>query len=206
MTDLSKVSPRAEPGRFSGKFGAELARKSLHLLIALVPALAALNRSNTALLLMGGILFYTWAEGMRFLGFSLPVISRVTAAVLRKRELGRFALAPVTLGLGALLALLIFPPNVAAAAIYALAFGDSVSSLVGKSLGRIRPAFLAGKSIEGSIACFTTSTLAAFLVFKNWKTALIVGVASMLVDALPLREFDNLLLPLAAGLGACLWR
>ena len=187
---------------FSGKLFAELIRKGIHLLIALVPSLAAVDRSNTALLLMGGVLFYTGAESLRFLGFSPPFVSSVTEAVLRQREQGRFALAPITLGLGALLALLIFPPLSAAAAIYALAFGDSVSSLVGKSLGRLRPAFLAGKSIEGSLACFTVSTLAAFLVFRDWKTALAVGLASMFVDALPLREFDNLFLPLAAGLAS----
>ena len=155
---------------------------------------------------MGGTLFYTWAESLRFLGFFPPLISSVTKAVLRKREQGRFAMAPITLGLGALLALLIFPPTVAAAAIYALAFGDSVSSLVGKFLASLRPAFLAGKSIEGSAACFTASTLAAFLVFGEWKIALAVGFASMTIDALPLRELDNIFLPLAAGLAALAFR
>ena len=202
MTDFAKASPRAVGAFPLGKPGSELARKGIHILIAIVPALAALDKSNTALLLMVGILFYTWAESMRFLGFPLPVISSVTAAVLRKREQGCFVLTPITLGLGALLALLIFPPPIAAAAIYALAFGDSVSSLVGKFLGRLRPAFLKGKSIEGSLACFTVTTLAGFLVFKDLKTALAMGLASTLVDALPLKDFDNLLIPLAAGLAA----
>ena len=181
---------------------AELGRKGIHLLIALVPYLAALDLSHTALLLMVGILFYTWAESMRFLGFSPPLISFITEAVLRKREEGQFALAPVTLGLGALLSLLIFPPPVAAAAIYVLAFGDSASTLVGKFLGRLRPAFLAGKSIEGSAACFLASALAVFFVFREWKTALAVGLVSTLVDALPVGELDNLFLPMATGLCA----
>ena len=185
---------------------AELARKGIHVLIAVVPGLASLSLSNTALLLMVGTLFYTLAESMRFLGFSLPMISPLTEAVLRKREQGHFALAPVTLGLGALLALLLFPAPVAAAAIYALAFGDSASSLVGKSLGRMRPAFLKGKSLEGSLACVITSFFAAFFVFREWKTALAVGLASLLIDALPLREYDNLFLPLAAGLAALIFQ
>ena len=194
--------PRTGSKFLRGEFAAELARKGIHLLIALVPSLAAISRSNTALLLMGGILFYTWAEGMRFLGFSPPLISSVTAAVLRKREQGRFALGPVTLGLGALLALLFFPPAVAAAGIYALAFGDSASSLVGGFLGRIRPAFMSGKSLEGSLACFAAAFLTAFMVFHNWKAALAVGAASLLVDILPLEDLDNLVIPLAAGLAA----
>ena len=185
---------------------AELARKGIHVFIAVVPGLASINLSNTALLLMMGILFYTAAESMRFLGFTLPMISPVTESVLRKREQGHFALAPVTLGLGALLALLLFPSPVAAAAIYALAFGDSASSLVGKFLGRIRPAFLKGKSLEGTLTCIVTSFLAAFFVFREWKTALAVGIASLLIDALPLREYDNLFLPLAAGLAALIFQ
>jgi len=180
----------------------ELLRKSIHMLIALVPSLAALNCSNTALLLMLGVLFYSCAESLRFLGFSLPLLSSVTRVVSRRREQGHFAIAPITLGLGALLAISIFPLPAASAAIYALAFGDSISTITGKFLGRLRPAFLFGKSIEGSLACFAVSTLAGYLVFFDLKTALAVGFASVLVDALPIREFDNILLPLAAGFAA----
>jgi len=181
---------------------AELLRKAVHMLIAMVPTLAAINLSHTILLLLGGILFYTWAESMRFLGFALPGISSFTASVLRKREQGRFALGPITLGLGAILSLLIFPFDVAAAAIYALAFGDSAAGVVGRFLGRLRPAFLAGKSIEGSLACFVMAFLAGFMVFHDWKIAIAVGLGSALADALPIKDFDNLLLPLTAGLCA----
>ena len=200
LTDFSNDPLRKKS--IKEELQAEFARKGIHLLIAVVPGLASIDLSNTALLLMAGTLFYTVAESMRFLGFSMPVISPVTETVLRRREQGRFALAPVTLGLGALLALLLFPAPVAAAAIYALAFGDSASSLVGKFLGRIRPAFLKGKSLEGSLTCITVSFLAGFFVFREWKTALAVGIVSLVIDALPLREFDNIFLPLAVGLGA----
>jgi len=184
----------------------ELLRKSIHMLIALVPSLAAIDRSNTALFLMTGVLFYSCAEGMRFLGFSLPLVSSVTRVVSRRREQGRFAIAPLTLGLGALLAISIFPTPVASAAIYALAFGDSISTLTGKFLGRLRPAFLFGKSVEGSLACLAVSTLVGYLVFSDLKTALAVGFASVLVDALPLREFDNILMPLAVGFAALVFK
>ena len=187
---------------YPGEIKAELGRKAIHLLIALVPTLAALDYSNTALLLMVGILLYTGAESMRFLGFSPPLISSVTAAVARDREQGHFVLAPVTLGLGALVALILFPPQIARAAIYALAFGDSAASLAGKCFGRIRPAFLAGKSVEGSLACFAAAAMAGFLVLHDWRIAISMGTASMIVDTLPFEDFDNLFLPLAAGLAA----
>jgi len=178
----------------------EFVRKALHLLIALVPSLVALDRSCTALLLMGGVLFYTLMESLRFLGFSPPIVSAATVVASRKREQEKFVLGPVTLGLGALLTLLLFPPQAAAAAIYALAFGDTASSLIGKFLGRFRPPFLNGKSIEGSLACLAVSTLTAFLVFREWEAALAAGIAATVFDALPLGDFDNILIPLAAGL------
>ena len=188
--------------RYLGEFKAELVRKGIHILIAVAPCLASVNFSDTALLLMAGIVFYASAESLRFLGLSLPLISPVTASLLRKREQDRFALGPVTLGLGALLSMLVFPPKVAAAAIYALAFGDSAACLVGRFLGRFRPAFLAGKSLEGSLACFTAAFIAGFLVFREWKIAAALGFGSMVADALPIRDFDNLLIPLAAGVCA----
>ena len=181
---------------------AELLRKGIHLLIALVPPLAAFNRSHTVLILMGGILLYTLAESMRYLGFSFPVISSVTAAALRRREQGHFAMAPVTLGLGALLSMLLFSPQIAAAAIYVLAFGDSAGTLVGKFLGKIRPAILAGKSLEGSLACFAASFVCVYLVFMNWKIALTAGIAALLIDLFPLGDMDNILMPLAVGICA----
>ena len=182
------------------QLGPELVRKGIHVLIALAPGLAAIDLSCTALLLMGGILIYSWAEGLRFVGFSTPFISGITRAVLRKQEQDHFALGPVTLGLGALLALILFPPMVAAAAVYALAFGDSAATLVGRFLGRLRPPFMAGKSLEGSLACFTAAALAAYLVFRDWRIAVGAGLASMLAEALPLGDFDNLVIPLASGM------
>jgi len=180
----------------------ELIRKGIHILIALVPWLAALNYSHTALFLMGGILFYTGVESLRFVGFSPPLISSVTRTVLRKREEECFALGPVTLGLGALFALLLFPPQAAAVAVYILAFGDSAATLIGKLLGRIRPAFMAGKTVEGSLACFAVAVAVCFFVFRDWRIAIATGIVSMLAEAFPTGDFDNLLLPLAAGSAA----
>jgi dolichol kinase len=45
-----------------------------------------------------------------------------------------------------MLSLLLYPDPAASIAIYALAFGDGLASLVGKLVGRIRPASLWGRS------------------------------------------------------------
>jgi dolichol kinase len=178
----------------------EIVRKSIHFLIALSPALAALNRPVTMLFLMTGILAYTYMEGLRLAGIRVPLISSVTSMAARTRDQGRFVLGPVTLGIGALLALLLYPSPAAAVAIYALAFGDGMASLIGKIFGRIRPGFLCGKSVEGSLACFTAVFIAAYAVSASARIALAAALTAAAVEALPLKDYDNLALPAMVGM------
>jgi dolichol kinase len=180
----------------------EVIRKSLHLLIALVPLLAETNRPLTIALLLGGALFYSLTEALRLSGHKVPVISTLTAMASRRRDQGRFVRGPVTLGLGALLALLLYPLPAASIAIYAMAFGDGIASLVGKTFGRIRPDFLLGKSVEGSLACFTVIFITAYQVSLSCRIALLAALVGVLTDIFPLGDYDNLVMPLAVGLAA----
>ncbi|MDR1428710.1 MAG: phosphatidate cytidylyltransferase [Spirochaetaceae bacterium] len=186
------------------KIRTELIRKLIHLLIALSVPLVAFNRILTVGLLAGGTLAYVVFELFRFNGIKIPVVSSLTAMAMRKRDQGRFVLGPVTLGLGALLALLLFPPPAAATAIYALAFGDGLSSLAGRLWGRLRPSFLFGKSVEGSCVCFAAVLVSAYLVTRGIRPALIGALAAALVEALPLGDYDNLAIPLVTGLAVTL--
>jgi dolichol kinase len=177
----------------------ELVRKSMHFLIALSPGMAALNRPLTVALLMGGTLFYTLMETLRLSGVEVPLVSSLTSMASRPRDRERFVLGPVTLGLGALLALLLYPSPAASIGIYALAFGDGFASLVGKALGKRRPAFMLGKSIEGSLACFSAVFVAAYGVSRRLMVAFVAALTAALVEALPLADYDNLALPVSVG-------
>jgi dolichol kinase len=132
------------------------------------------------------------------------MVSALTSMASRSRDRGHFVLGPVTLGLGALLALLLYPLPAASIAIYALAFGDGFAGLIGKLLGRIRPAFLRGKSLEGCAACFCTVLIAAYQVSHDYRISLAAAFTAMTVEALPLEDYDNLVLPLAVGFAATL--
>ena len=182
------------------EFRTEIIRKSIHFLIALVPSIAAINRPFTVVLLMIGTLGYTFTEYLRLSGVKIPVISSVTNIASRMRDTGHFVMGPVTLGLGALLALLLYPSPVASIAIYALAFGDGFASLIGKFFGKLRPAFLLGKSIEGSLACFTVVLASTYAVSGNIRIALAAAFTAMVVEALPLEDYDNLAIPVTVGL------
>jgi dolichol kinase len=178
----------------------ELIRKSMHFLIALSPGMAAVNRLLTVILLMIGTMSYACMESLRLSGVRIPVISFLTSMASRPRDKDRFVLGPVTLGLGALLALLLYPSPAASIAIYAMAFGDGFASLIGKLFGRIRPAFLLGKSIEGSLACFLAVFVTAYQVSLNYRVALFAAITAALTEALPLEDYDNIVLPLTVGL------
>jgi len=186
-------------GDFSG-LRTEIIRKVIHFLIALAPSMAAINKPFTVFLLLIGTLSYTFMERMRLSGVNVPIISSITSMASRRRDAGNFVLGPVTLGFGALLALLLYPSPVAAISIYALAFGDGVASLVGKFFGNWRPAFLFGKSVEGSIACFAAVFISAYAVSGYVQIALIAAFVATLVEALPLKDYDNLAIPVTVGI------
>ncbi|CAI8006422.1 hypothetical protein GBAR_LOCUS4711 [Geodia barretti] len=129
-------------------FDRELIRKAIHLLVALVPPLASVHLPLTMGLLMAGTLFYTAAEGMRLAGLRVAVVSGLTVAAARPRDTG-FVLGPVTLGLGAMLALLLYPLPASAIAIYALAFGDAAASLIGMAFAGWRMPLNRNKTVAG---------------------------------------------------------
>lgn len=178
----------------------EFFRKSIHFCAALVPWFAASHFNLTVILLSGVVCFYSWSEYRRLGGLAVPVVSRITVLAARKRDEGRFVLGPVTMAVGILLTLLIFPPEAARAGIYALAFGDGIASLAGKLWGRTKIPLTGGKTLEGSLACFLAVYGASLTVTRNPLQALAVALAAVAVELLPIRDYDNLVIPLMIAL------
>jgi len=190
----------ADSGKDLGGLKSEIIRKSIHFLIALIPGIAAINKTIAIAILITGILSYTIMEYLRFCGVKIPVISSLTRIASRPHDIGRFVMGPVTLGLGALIALVLFPFPAAVIAIYALAFGDGISSLAGMFFGKLRPVFLFGKSIEGSLACFTAVLISVYIVCGSIHIAIVAAFTAMVVEALPLGDYDNFAIPVTVGL------
>ncbi len=182
----------------------EILRKGIHLLIAFVPAIARYGQGLAMGVLSGGILLYTMCEMLRISGYRVPFISSVTALAARRRDGDRFVLGPVTLGLGALLSLLLYPDPAASIAIYALAFGDGLSSLVGKSIGSVRLPFTGGKSLEGSLTCMTAVFVSSMALTQDFIRSAAIAVVATLVEAAPTKDLDNIILPVLTGAVAVL--
>jgi dolichol kinase len=196
---LARPAVARQPREIVETFQGELIRKALHLLIALVPLLASYDLEATVALLAGGTLFYVLAEKLRIAGRTVFIISDLTIIASRERDRGRFVLGPVTLGVGALLALLLYPSTAAALAIYALAFGDGLASLAGKLLKTPQIPLTRGKTVAGSLACFVVVLLSSLRLTGSPLTALALAGIATALELIPLRDFDNLILPVGVG-------
>jgi dolichol kinase len=177
----------------------ELTRKVIHITIALVPFMAKWNFVFTVVFLSAGILFYVINETGRISGRTGGFISRMTEMASRPVEQG-FVWGPVTLGLGALAALLYYPEPASAVAIYALAFGDGIASVAGKLLARRDSIRIGEKTLIGSVFCFFAVLISAYAVLRNLRLALISAAAATILELLPIRDADNLIIPLGTGL------
>lgn len=205
MTDYSKTLKLNAKNNISEEIRTEFIRKSIHVLIALVPSMAQISLNLTYFLLLSGVVVFSCAEFIRMQGGSVVIISRLTLLASRKRDSGRFVLGPVTLAIGALLALSIYPAPAAAIAIYALAFGDSFSSIIGKMFGKIKIPFTDGKTLAGSIACFSVVFAVSYLYTLDLNAALIIGSSAAILEAIPAKDLDNVIIPLGTGAIASLF-
>lgn len=180
----------------------EIFRKSIHLMVAFTPLVASIHYEFALVLLSIGILGYSYSEFLRSAGYPIPFIAEITVKASRERDKGRFVLGPVTLGLGAMAALFFFPMKAAAIGIFALAFGDGLSSLFGKLFGRTKIPFMKGKTFVGSFVCFGAVFLSSYAVTRDFRSALILSMTATLIEVLPLKDFDNILIPVGTALAA----
>src|SRR5258706_15718011 len=103
VIDSERVHPTPAIVRVQG----EIVRKSLHLLIAIVPVLASIDLFGTLALLAAGTLFYAFAETSRLGGAPIAVVSDLVLIASRDKDRKGFVLGPVTLSLGAMLSLIL---------------------------------------------------------------------------------------------------
>ena len=177
----------------------EIFRKSIHICSSLVPFFLKLFYIPTICILTAALIFYTVSEIARLHGKNIPLISQITAIAARKRGENKFVLGPVTLVLGILATSLVWNLKAASIGIYALAFGDGLASLAGKLFGQIRIPCTQGKTVAGSLTCFTAIFISCYLTCHDCKTALIIATVGMFIELLPLKDFDNILIPVLLG-------
>lgn len=177
----------------------EVFRKSIHLCSSFVPFFLSLAYKPVLIILASLLVLYTFTEFVRLKGKNVPLISKITSIAARKRDENKFVLGPVTLVLGIISAAVMWNSEAARIGIYALAFGDGTASLVGKLVGRVHIPFTQGKTAAGSLACFYAVFISSFVVGQNVSVSLILAFVAMLVEVIPMTDFDNVVIPLVIG-------
>lgn len=126
------------------------------------------------------------------------LFTRSVGRMLRERERNGIS-GGATLAIGTLAAALAAPPMIAGAGILIAGLADAAAAIVGRRFGRTRIA--GGKSLEGSVACFSTAFLIALAIPGTAPLgALATALAVTLLEALKLPFDDNLYLPLFTAL------
>jgi len=187
----------------------ELARKALHITSAAAPLAYAgdvLPRgilTSLVLALLGVALVVELArlrsERVR------AHFTRAAGGLLRAHEHHRWSGATWLLAAFAL-ALLLFPPAAAVAAMWAVSIGDASAAVVGRAFGR-HPIPGLRKTVEGSVACALAAALgAAFVARLDAGASVAAGLAAALAEAPDGPLDDNVRVALAVGGGILLWR
>ena len=185
----------------------ELNRQIIHIFLGLaIVTLLKYGFIDEKIILFGilaGIILSILSRKIR-----IPVIHQLLRKFERKKELKKFpGKGTIFYFVGAYIALLLFPRDIALASIMVLALGDSISHIYGLHYGRIKHPLSNTKFLEGTIAGFVAGFFGA-LIFIPLTEALIASLAAMIVEAVEIKIGteqidDNLIIPLVAG--AVVW-
>ncbi len=180
-------------------------RRLFHIATGLTLALLIflLGETGGVILIASLFLLTVLVEGLRLW---IPAMNRIFVSLvgpmLKDMEVKRPTGVGYFLG-GVLVCLLFFDLEVALASIVILAVGDPAAAAVGQRWGRIR---MGEKSLEGAVAFIAVALSAGVILQDFWPnvspglfaTGTLIGA---LVECLPSKIDDNLIIPFAAGLG-----
>lgn len=177
----------------------ELKRQSFHLLLGLTIAILfyfeIMSEFTLLFVLLAGIILSFISSK-----YPLPIIRTFLSAFERKdaRFPGEGAIFFIT---GSLIALALFPKDIALASIMVLAFGDSMATVFGTHIGKRK---IKNKSLEGSVAGLIFGFFGAWL-FVDAHLAFFGCLAAMAFEAIEIRFMkqrlnDNLFIPIIAAI------
>lgn len=184
---------------FSLDIKKEFFRKTIHMASAFVPFFYYYSDSFIMTSLIFISIVYFFSEVLRFKGIKLPIVSTITELASRDRDKGNIILGPITLSIGIFLSLIFFDYRVAVISIYALAFGDGVASLFGKTIGGWKIPFTFGKTVSGTTGCFLTLFFVYLGCNLTLMQAFLLAAAASFIEAFPTGDFDNLLITVGTG-------
>ncbi len=177
----------------------EWMRKGIHLATALFPLLYqyVLNRTEMLLLCTLLLVLLFLGEVLRtYTVYFKRVYIKTLGFLLRKEEETTIINGATYLMGGLSLSVLAFPTEIAIISMWVVILADTAAALVGTEWGRHR---LGQKSFEGTGAFIMVSMVIMLLFGIAPILALSVSFILALVELIPGRFNDNLILPMASG-------
>lgn len=186
----------------SSKTKSELYRKSIHISSIILPLsyryIFYNNRKLTFLFLVPLTLIALIIEVVRLEHRSFKrIFLDIFGIMLREHEEKDFTGATYVL-ISSIICIAIFPADIAFVALSFLAIGDTLAALVGIKFGK-RKIVDSKKSLEGSLACFTSSFIFA-LFFVNPFIAFFGSISAAISEFIDINLDDNLKIPISSGL------
>lgn len=181
----------------------ELMRKILHVLIGIIALFLLIYHVITPLIIFI-ILAFGLSLSLLSLKFKIPLVSFFLENFERAENITTFPGRGLFFAIaGSLLALKLFPEDIALASIIILTFADPFSHLIGKVFGHTPSILDRRKNIEGHLAGFLISSLFA-MFFVRPALAIAGSLLAMLFESVVIKVQkiqldDNLIIPLVAG-------
>lgn len=173
----------------------ELLRKSIHLLGLAVIPLLAWSKPAALVVLGAALLVYLLLEKMGRWQVRVPVVSEVVVASKRLHEMGRYSWAAIFLCVSTMAAILLFDWRSVSYALVQATLADTAAYFVGSTVGRHKLPFNPIKSWEGSTTFLLIALAGGFFFFGSWQVVLVLALAGTVLESIPVRDLDNLLLP-----------
>ena len=178
----------------------ELKRKLIHLGSLVIPiGYVFVSKDGAMIPLLAVTAFFLFFDLVRHHSQTIRLIyeKHLIGSVIRQRERNRLVGATYLM-IGACLCVWFLDKPIAIVSLHVLIVSDTLAALVGNTFGRT-PLF-GTKTLEGSMAFFLSGLV---IVLFYPRVPPLLGVAGVcvatLVELLPLRVDDNLLIPLAMG-------
>lgn len=169
----------------------EIKRKTFHILTLIYVAAYWFLPKNIVLTgLLIAIIIVLIGEFIRARNEKFNIfILKVLGGVHRKSEEHKISGLPWTLA-GAFLTILLFENKIFVLTSFLyLAFGDAVAALFGKTYGKHK--IYAGKSLEGSAACFIACLIVGLIVLPSWQFAVVGALIAAFIETIPWPLNDN---------------
>jgi len=156
----------------------ELKRKAVHLTsIIIVMVYLAFGQQTILLLLTAYLIAILEIEYFRIeWGMKLPLVHSLL-----------------------IIAISVFPEEIASAAILMTTFGDASAAIFGKAFGRTWIPGLKDRAVEGCAAEFIVDVVIGAIFLSNWLVVFVMAGTATVVETLANKMDDNLLIPIFSG-------